>query len=49
MTPIQLRERLIHSADITLFQKHLKLELDEIRQAVGCAATVAAEKSSINI
>ena len=40
---------LIHSADITLFQKHLKLELDEVRQAVGCAATVAAEKSSINI
>ena len=26
---------LIHSADITLFEKHLKLELSEIKQAVG--------------
>ncbi len=40
---------LIHSADVTLFQKHLKLELDEIRQAVGCAATVASEEDAINL
>src|SRR5260370_10570201 len=26
---------LIHSADLTLFQKHLRLELDALKQAVG--------------
>ena len=28
---------LIHSADISLFQKHLRLELDAIRSAAGAA------------
>ncbi|MEI9893280.1 MAG: hypothetical protein WDN28_05085 [Chthoniobacter sp.] len=30
---------LIHSADISLFQKHLRLEVDALRAALGAKAT----------
>jgi len=40
---------LIHSADISLFQKHLRLELDSIRQAAGGAARAMPTKSTVTV
>lgn len=40
---------LIHSADILLFQKHLRLELDAIRQASGAIVDTRQEHEEINI
>ncbi len=38
---------LIHSADISLFQKHLRLELEAIRVAAGLAATSADAQTAL--
>jgi 2-keto-3-deoxy-L-rhamnonate aldolase RhmA len=38
---------LIHSADISLFQKHLRLELDAIRSAAGLSAQSAASTTAL--
>jgi len=40
---------LIHSADITLFQKHLRLELDAVKKAAGIARTADARAGVVNI
>jgi hypothetical protein len=40
---------LIHSADISLFQKYLQLELDGIRQAVGLKAATNDARPNDNI
>lgn len=40
---------LIHSADITLFQKHLRAEVDGIRQAAGIARAKGQTASDSNI
>jgi 4-hydroxy-2-oxoheptanedioate aldolase len=40
---------LIHSADITLFQKHLRLELEAVKKAAGIARTAAAGPGDLNI
>jgi 2-keto-3-deoxy-L-rhamnonate aldolase RhmA len=36
---------IIHSGDITLFQKHLRLEIQGIRKAAGISATSAGSKA----
>lgn len=38
---------LIHSADISLFQKHLRLELDAIRSATGLSADAASSTTAL--
>ncbi|WP_395751907.1 HpcH/HpaI aldolase/citrate lyase family protein [Prosthecobacter sp.] len=38
---------LIHSADISLFQKHLRLELESIRQTAGIAADASAASTAL--
>lgn len=38
---------LIHSADISLFQKHLRLELDAVRATVGLASAQASTNSEL--
>ncbi|WP_395738839.1 HpcH/HpaI aldolase/citrate lyase family protein [Prosthecobacter sp.] len=38
---------LIHSADISLFQKHLRLELEAIRQTAGIAADASASTTAL--
>ncbi len=38
---------LIHSADISLFQKHLRLELDAIRSAAGLSADAATSATTL--
>jgi 4-hydroxy-2-oxoheptanedioate aldolase len=40
---------LIHSADITLFQKHLRLELDAVKKAAGVTRTVDRCAGAVNI
>ena len=40
---------LIHSADITLFQKHLRDELKAVKQAAGLISTKSNAQSEINI
>ncbi len=40
---------LIHSADISLFQKHLRLELSAIRQAAGLADGIQSTRSNVTI
>jgi 4-hydroxy-2-oxoheptanedioate aldolase len=40
---------LIHSGDISLFQKHLKIELSEIRQTIGCEEAVAPATKATTI
>lgn len=40
---------LIHSADITLFKKHLAADLQAIRQAAGLAKQTRGERAEINI
>jgi 4-hydroxy-2-oxoheptanedioate aldolase len=40
---------LIHSADISLFQKHLRLELDTVKQMVGAQYESATAGDRINI
>jgi len=40
---------LIHSADITLFQKHLRIELEAVRQAAGLNGAIGVERKDINI
>ena len=40
---------LVHSADVTLFQKHLQLELDGIKQAVGLKAATSEARPDVNI
>jgi len=40
---------LIHSADITLFQKHLRLELDAVKHAAGIAPEGQKHASAANI
>jgi 4-hydroxy-2-oxoheptanedioate aldolase len=38
---------LVHSADISLFQKHLRLELDAIRAFAGGSAPTSAVRVPI--
>ena len=40
---------LIHSADITLFQKHLRAELESIKKAAGLKGPAGEEQSEITI
>jgi 2-keto-3-deoxy-L-rhamnonate aldolase RhmA len=40
---------LIHSADITLFQKHLRLELEAVKKAAGIIQTIDARSDALNI
>jgi 4-hydroxy-2-oxoheptanedioate aldolase len=40
---------LIHSADITLFQKHLRLELEAVKKAAGVTRKADREAGGINI
>jgi len=40
---------LIHSADITLFQKHLRTELGAVKQAAGLISASSDAQSDINI
>jgi 2-keto-3-deoxy-L-rhamnonate aldolase RhmA len=40
---------LIHSADITLFQKHLRLELEAVKKASGSSGKPDADPGALNI
>jgi len=40
---------LIHSADITLFQKHLRLELDAVKKMAGVTRTTGGSAGALNI
>jgi 4-hydroxy-2-oxoheptanedioate aldolase len=40
---------LIHSADLTLFQKHLRLELETVKRLAGVGSTVRTKGASENI